>query len=244
MVRAPETIAELPTVVNNTKALAVWVEPNTSNLPSFKIKVLNVSVKPVMAYAFETSTGGQRHLSGINRNLNNTVLIEPGQTIERVIRYPLKPVAASTGETPRAESDLVLTIPSTMFSDGTYEGDPFWSARFRAIQIGQKIQFHHLQNQLDSKYDSIDAFAAAISDYKFYMDEAVFRDFISEFPGLTERQVADLRECVEAAAIETQKAFFTVFSAKRVEFTTNPAGLQAWTKAESGQCQKLLDALP
>jgi hypothetical protein len=244
LVRAPATVAELPDVVNKTKALRVEVEPVVSNLPSFKVRLFNISNKAVMSYCSETSIGTQRHLIGISRNLNGTVLIEPGQFVEKILPYPLKPLPSSTGHTPEPMTGLVLTIQSAIFSDGTYEGDSMPAAKFRAIQIGQKIAVQHILTQLRVAYDSTEAFAAAMSDHTVPMDEAVFKNYLKEFPGLAERDIGQLKEMIEGTAFDAHRDFLRVFTRDQKEFAKNGQGLQNWINAEIELCQRVLDSIP
>ena len=245
LVRAPETVSQLPSIVNKTKSLSVSVEPVSSNIPSFKVRVFNLSTKGVMAYSSETSLNGQKLLTGTSSNRNGTVFIEPGQSAEKILPYPTKPVTTSTGRMPEAQqAELVLTIHTVMFEDGTYEGEAVYAVRYRSGQVGQKIEIQRIVNQLRAKYDTVDAFAADLSDYRFSMDEVVFGAFLKEFPNLSEQDIKDMREIAESEAVNTQRDIFKVFSAQRADFSVNPGTFQVWKDAEIKQCQRLLNSFP
>ncbi len=244
IVRAPATVAELPAIDNKTKSLSVTVEAVTANIPSFKVKIANIGAKPVMAYSWYTSLGDRKHLTGMSRNRNATVLIEPGASVERILPYPVKPTTSTTGERPDTRPDLVFNIRAVMFDDGTYEGEASAAAWFRALQVGQQIQIQHILRQLRAKYDSVDAFAAALSQYEFSMDETAYASYAREFPSVSKQEMGQFRELIESEAIEAQKALVKVFSAKRAEFEADPASLQTWKDAEIQLCQRLLNSFP
>ncbi len=245
LVKAPVTVAILPSVINKSKSLNVTVEPVTANMPSYRVRVSNLSPKGLMAYAFETSSEGRKHLSGISRNLNDTVFIEPGQSAEKIMPYPVQPQTTSTGKMPEArQTDVVFSVLAAIFEDGTYEGDPVRAADIRSIQIGQKIEILRILNQLRGKYDSADAFAADLSDIKFTMDEDAFAAFLNQFPTLKEQDIKRLRETVEFWAVSTRRDISKVFSKQREEFGINLGSFQVWKEAEIKQCERLLNSFP
>jgi hypothetical protein len=65
LVRAPSTVAELPSITNETKSLVVSVEPASSTLPSFKARFVNSSAKQVTGFSYRTSINDETKLIGM-----------------------------------------------------------------------------------------------------------------------------------------------------------------------------------
>ena len=244
VVRAPSTVSELPRVVNRTKSIEVSVEPKDSNLPAFKTVLFNRSSKAVSYLYLETTINGERHLSMWPHNSEGVVLIEPGEEFEQTVRYPLKNITSSTGETPEARSNLVLTVMSVVFADGTYEGDPFSAAQFRGSQLGEKIALSRILNVLRAKYDSTDDLAETISNLNISLDDAVFGKLLTEFQGLSDKEKAGVRIWGEGATRRTQKTFASEFTTQRQLSGISPVSLQTWAKSQIKRYQTWLDALP
>jgi hypothetical protein len=196
LVRAPVTVAEPPAVVNKTKSLQVSVEPFQSSLPTFSLRVLNNSSKPVACFIYYTAIDGARKLSGAHRNEAGGAVIRPGETFERPLRYPMKVSAVSTGEVPPALSNLVLNVTSVVFTDGTYEGDEHAAATYLAGNAGQKAQLRSFLDLIRSKEfaNSETTVQAAISSVNV---DTVLAEFVQKFPTLTPEQKSGLRDAVD-----------------------------------------------
>ena len=246
LVRAPATVADLPAVVNKTMSLQVSVEPNISSLPTFRLKLLNDSTKAVRAFTYETLVDGKQRLTGMPNKPEGGVLIEPGATNEQELRFPLDAKTTSTGEAPAALPDLTVMVTSVVFADGTYEGDLYQAARYRAIVLGERTQLKRILEILrpDTAVTSLDILNAQVSDLTWYVYERTFEAFVKGMGGFNEKMKEDLHEGVELASSSIQRAFVAEFGEKRTSMGDKPAEFQAWLKTAAERYQKWLSALP
>jgi hypothetical protein len=246
LVRAPATVANLPAVINKTRSIQVSVEPNLSTLPTFKLKLLNDSAKPVSAFTYETQIDGRRRLTGVPRGKEGAVFIAPGASYVQEITFPVNPTTTSTGEAPAAVPDLTVMVSSVVFSDGTYEGDTFQAARPRAFFVGEKIQLQRIVGVLSSytPETSLDALNAQVSDLTYYLDEPAFERFAAGIPGLSEKDKDDFHDAAEVSSSDVQRSFVEEFGRKRMSTKDNPAEFQEWIKTSAERYKKWLNALP
>jgi hypothetical protein len=209
IVRAPSTVADLPTVVNKTKSLQVSVAPNQSTIPSFVARVLNNSPKPVAAFSYFTSVEGKRALSGTPRNQTGTILIQPGDTYQLTLRYATKPSSVSTGEMPQAQQNLVFNVTSVVFTDGNYEGDTVQVAIFLAIRLGEKAQLRSFLDRIraNGPLTSESDVEAAVSAINI---DALAAEIINKFPELSPTEKTQISGLVDLGQSLGVKFFRTV----------------------------------
>ena len=205
LVRAPVTTAYIPKVNNGTKSLVVSVEPVVSTLPSYKIRVLNSSSKPVAGFSYNTFLEGRRRYTGMPQQFDGTPLISPGDSYEKVFPYALRTTTQSTGEVPQPIEGLQLNVLAVIFADGTYEGDRIDAARFRGYKIGEKIQLTRVLGLLHSKaaasWDTLAPMADALT-YRVTVSD--IDPLLKDFPGLPEAEVENIRS-VNGAIGKCQK---------------------------------------
>ncbi len=196
LVRAPATVPDPPAVVNKTKSLQVSVEPAQSTIPSFTVRVQNNSPKPVVCFTYNTSIDGVRKVTGAPRNEGGVIVIKPGDTYQRPLRYPMKVSPISTGEVPPPLSNLLLSVTSVIFADGTYEGDAHAAATYLAGNMGEKAQLRSFLDLVRSKEftNSPAEVEAAISSVSV---DTVLAEAGQKFPSLTPEQKAQLRDAVD-----------------------------------------------
>jgi len=242
LVRAPSTVAELPAINNGTKSLVVSVEPALSTLPSFKVKVLNSSQKPVIGFSYRTSIKDQTKLIGMPQDRKGGVLIEPGATYELTLRYALTLMTESTGEVPPAMTGLQLNILSVMFLDGTYEGNRIDAARFRGYKEGEKIQLARIVDLLKSSAASTpESLAIKTNELNYHITTSDLGSLLTEFPGLPEAEIENLRSAAEVSALDIQKDFRKTFGGQQpIDRAVFPDAV----KAATVKCEKWIDFLP
>lgn len=246
LVRAPATVANLPAVINKTRSLQASVAPDSANLPTFQLKLINDSAKAVRAFTYETTVDGRQRLSGMPHQREGGVLIAPGGAHEEKVRISLDATTSSTGEVPAALTNLTIQITSVVFADGTFEGDIYHAARYRAMMLGERTQLKRILEILraDTAAASIDILNAQVSDLTWYVDEPVFEGFVKGIGGLSEKMTEDLHEIVLGASNDLQRNFVAEFGEKRTSLNDKPAEFQAWLKTAAERYQKWLSALP
>jgi hypothetical protein len=247
LVRAPATVASLPAIINKTRSLQVSVAPDPASLPTFQLKLINDSAKAVRAFTYETTADGRQRFSGMPHQRESGVLIAPGGTYEEKIRIALDATTTSVGEVPAAVNNVTVQLTSVIFADGTYEGDIYQAARYRAMMLGEWTQLKRILEILraDTAADTaLDVLYGQVSDLTWYVDEPAFEGFVKEIGGVNEKMKEDLHEIVLGASNDIQRNFVTEFGEKRNSIGDKPAEFQAWLKTAAERYQKWLSALP
>jgi hypothetical protein len=241
LVRASQTVSSLPTIVNKTRSLVVTVEPNSSTVPSFKVKVLNSSAKPVYGFAFNTFSEGRIKLMGLPRGENGSILIEPGATYESKIRYPTKLVRESGGP-PEPMPTAELQILSVVFADGSSEGEDAYIAPLRASQIGTKVQLTRILSLLRSEAatDPL-ALDSKIEKLSIAIDAAAVDPMLNGFKGLSASDQVFARGSAERAAADIHTDFKKTFT--NGSFDSGEAFRDA-VKSAIIKYEALMDSLP
>jgi hypothetical protein len=234
LVRAPATVPDPPAVVNKTRSLQVTVEPFQGSLPSFKTRVQNNSPKPVAAYAYFTSIDGVRKLSGIPQNKEGGVFIKPGDAYELVLRQPIRMTTVSTGEVPPVQPGLVFNVISAIFTDGSYEGDPYGAASYLAVNYAEKAQLRQIADMLKTKGFNLTA-ADAEAASRALTVESIWTEFAAKFPEFTDDQKKSLQGAIHFGKSKALQFFRTGLPDKAS--TTAVADLL-------DKIQKRIDALP
>lgn len=196
LVRAPSTVAEPPAVINKTRSVEVSVEPAQASLPTFVARFLNNSQKPIAALAVHTSIDGARKLSAMPSQEGGGVLIQPGGSYEKRIRYPMKLSNVSTGEVPPAAEGLVLNLTSVIFMDGSYEGDPLPAANYLAVNFGEKEQLRRFVDQVRARASITTSEILAAPTAQIDVD-SLTADFMSKFPVLSAEQKGEVRKAID-----------------------------------------------
>ncbi len=242
LVRAPLTVAQLPTIQNSTRSLNVSVEPVAASLPSFKVKILNSSSKPVLGFAHRTVSDGRTRLIGTPHSRREGNLIEPGQEYDFILPYPTVIVRESIGEAPAAQKVAQLTIDAVVFSDGTYEGDANRAAVVRGFKHGEKVQLSRIVSLLKS---DAAASQATLSVKVERLSSLVSLDDLKpvtiDFPDLSANDLEHARSAAEVAAGDIQGDFKRNFG---IGSKIPPALFNAAVKAAIAKCELLIEALP
>ena len=246
LVIAPATVAELPAIVNKTKSLQVSVAPDAASLPTFQLKLLNNSSKPVRAFTYETMADGRKRLSGMPNKPEGGVLIPSGETYAHSIGVSLESTTTSKGEVPAALKDVTILVTSVIFVDGTSEGDLYQASRYRAFMLGERTQVKRILEFLrsDISTTSMDILNGQVSDMSWYVDEPAFENFVKGIEGVSEKAKDDLHETAEVMSSNVQRDFVAEFGAKRSSLGDKPVEFQAWLKSAAERYQKWLNALP
>jgi hypothetical protein len=242
LVRAPSTAAYMPKVNNSTRSLVVSVEPVVSNLPTYKIRVLNNSAKAVAGFSYNTWLEGRRRFTGMPQQFDGTPLITVGNSYEKEFPYALKTTTESTGEVPQPIEGLELNILAVIFADGTFEGDRVEAARFRGYKLGEKIQLTRILELLRSKSAvSRELLGPKVDELNYKITLADVTPLLTEFQALPDAEAENMRSAAEASASRIQKDLAGTFGSGKA---INSAVFAAAVNAAIAKCQKWLDSLP
>lgn len=229
IVRVTPAVSELPTVQNKTKSLQVTaIEPNFSTLPTYKLRALNNSSKPVSAFTYETLIENRNRFSGMPQNQHGEHLIEPGETFIKEMSSPLEYKQPEEGQVPKQASKPVIVVTSVIFADGSYEGDAFRAAQFRAYTLGRKSQVRQIirlieSSEMNFSQFSFGKFAEQSAKLATKIDEGEFGALLKQFPSFNESQTADLREGVEGASDDIKKEFISGTARNREDLESDAA---------------------
>jgi len=241
VVRVAPSATVLPSVINKTNSLQVTgVEPNFSTLPTFKLRLLNTSDKAVSAFAFETLVNNQKKLSGMPQSERGAVLIEAGETFEKVIPNPVQNVKMPDGSVPAVQPNQTIVITMVVFADGSYEGDPITAASFRGFQTGRKSALKQIINLLQPAAQP-ENLAKQISNLQIAVEEPNFAALLKEFPAFSEKEKERLRISVEVAANGIKRDFSREFEAAQ---NLKPEEYRVWLTETKESFQKWLTELP
>lgn len=204
VVKVTPTVSILPVALNKTASLQITsIEPNYSTLPSFKVNLLNASIKPVLAFTFEMRINGQKGLSGIRHCKYEKTLIDAGNSYKFFVSNDFRDVKLSDGEIPQVKNNQTIVISSVVFEDGTFEGDQLDAARYLALLFGRQLQMQRMmplvQQTADNKSD-LTLFGKQISNLSVSIDENAFGEFLKNFADLSESEKSRLRTAAEVAS--------------------------------------------
>lgn len=241
VVRVAPSATVLPSVINKTNSLQVTgVEPNFSTLPTFKLRLLNTSDKAVSAFAFETLVNNQKKLSGMPQSERGAVLIEAGETFEKVIPNPVQNVKMPDGSVPAVQPNQTIVITMVVFADGSYEGDVITAASFRGFSAGRKSVLNQIINLLQPTVQP-ENLAKQILNLQIVVDEPNFTALLKEFPALSEKEKERLRVSVEVAANGVKRDFLREFEKAQ---NLKPEEYRVWLTETKESFQKWLTKLP
>lgn len=242
LVRAPTTVAALPTVINSTRSLVVTVEAVAAALPSFRVKVTNSSSKPVLGIAYVTMADGRRRNIAAPRGRNGNSLIDVSQTFEFTMPYPLKAVRGAVSEGPVPETGAELKIQSAVFSDGSYEGEAGPAARILGAKLGEKVQLNRILSLLrsDAAADK-ETLSAKVEALSQSITEEDFGSILRTFPDLNAGERDFARSAAEVSANEVQVNFKKNFG-KAGLIPVNK--FNDAVKAAILTCEKVIASLP
>jgi len=141
MVRVVPTMTSLPIVENKTQSVRISIDPKTSTLPSFTVRLVNDSAKAIWAVPWHTEAGGRRRGSAMAQGRFGNALIEPNG--EHLITVPAQ-----------ADEQVKFVIEAAVFEDGSVEGDAGAAATFRAFTHGRRTALERIVPILRSQLES------------------------------------------------------------------------------------------
>lgn len=248
VVRLMPAAANLPTVENKTDSLPViGIEPNYSTLPSFKVRIQNLSNKSVSAFTQEVQIAGRRMLSSMPQGREGRALIAPGAVYELILTGASRTIKTADGEKPEAQSNQTFVIRAVVFEDGTFEGDAIEAARFRGFTLGRKLQLEQIierfNKALQGKENLLEQISAEISSLNVKPDQAAFDGLLKEFPDFTETERAGLQISVEVAMQSVKKDTLDEIALRLKSKTSDENAPRAWLNAMKERYQSWLARL-
>lgn len=237
-------VSALPEIENKTASLTVAeIQPVNSEIPSYKIIVINNSEKAVSAISFQIDVGGHKRYSGVPQGVDSLPLLKPGEKLERILPDFSADVQDEQGKILAGDSNQKLTISAVVFTDNSFEGDAIQAARFLAVKRGRKIQTERIialleQNAgADSTLGDFRKRAEKLGD----IDDRQFEDFSNDFAALPDDENLLLRDVMNAAARGVKKEFI----ADLKNFTENRENAKisenrAWFNKNARKYQSLL----
>ncbi|HJR06011.1 MAG TPA: hypothetical protein VJ842_01845 [Pyrinomonadaceae bacterium] len=198
----PTAEAAPPYVESRTSALElVGVEAREASLPSYVVRLRNVSGKDIAALHVDYYTGKQ---PSTNRpqHPQNLPLIKAGEVFELNASGGDGGELTADGYTPRALRKVV--IATVVFMDGTFEGEPLAAAEHHALRHGRKLQITRaltlLRNALKapdaSEPSAVAHFKSQVAALGEEIEPQVVEQLAAKFPSLGERDRETLGESI------------------------------------------------
>jgi hypothetical protein len=210
LARVTPSVADLPAIINKTNSLSiVSIEPVFSTLPSFKVRIQNLSNKNVKALFTEVTVEGRTAFTGMPQGREAEALIDAGETYDLIMRNAQKSVKTDHGYKTELQQNQTLFIRSAIFDDGSFEGDARPAAQFRSFVLGRKLQLKAIIRLLDealTSEKSLKQLETEITNLPVQPDQAAFKTLTDVFPGFSEKEKSDLRTGVEIAMQGVKKS--------------------------------------
>ena len=102
---------------------------------------------------------------------------------------------------------MTLVIETVVFEDGSYEGNAFNAARFRAFSVGDKLWLEKtvpIWQSFSSDKSEFSKLAEKIPLLSDEPDETAYLELLKDFPMLSDKEKSDLRISIQVA-IKTSK---------------------------------------
>lgn len=179
MVAVEPSIANIPLVVNETKALSVEVSHTIATLPTFVATITNSSKKTVAAFVWHTMAGKKMLVSGMEHDNYARPIISPGRIYERTV--PIEERDTDAG-------DVTFNIGAVLFTDGSYEGDLQAAANIKSFWYSRKDILSKIIPVLRAAVDAAPArpnpseLIAKIESDKRDVAPETLAEFAREFP--------------------------------------------------------------
>lgn len=251
LVRVTPRSVPLPSVTNNTSSVQVLnVQPVDSTFPAYKLTLLNTSNKNISALFVDMFLDGRRRTSSMPHNQDGAPLIPAGETYEFRRQLNNVALAASQGYAPETPPNQAVVITTAVFEDGTYEGDAYSAAKFRAFSLGDKKQLEQLVSLYQKALESTDSNVGIVLDnlrsqvnaLRVEAGGTAFKKLLSDFASLPENERASLKDAVELTMFEWKKVALKEIDEFRKE-QTSEEGARAWLSERRDRFQKRLDHL-
>jgi hypothetical protein len=186
----------LPTVVNMTTSVEVLsLEANHTTLPSFKLKLRNLSTKNIRALDVRLMVSNRVRLSSQRHDKENRTLIEAGGVYETDVSGVREARSTPDGYVPGQPPEQSILINTAVFEDGTYEGEAKPATEIRARDVGKKIQVARIAALLKKSFEAREKDARAallklkteVSALSVDIDPRALDALVSAFPALNEK---------------------------------------------------------
>jgi len=142
VVRVNDAAASQPEVRNRTESIVVTKVEATLVPTPYRISLRNLSHKSVLALELNTYSGEQMLFLKWPQGTWEHPLIEPGGTHEEDLWSAGRGQATSYGYVP--EQSTSIEVSTVVFTDGTYEGEPYLAAVTKAQTVGSKTQLRRV----------------------------------------------------------------------------------------------------
>ena len=218
LVEIPLTVGPLPTVENKTHSLMVQLEAMEWTVPSFRARFVNISAKPIAAFAIGTRFNGRDSTVALRFDPVRKPLIMPGSSYEIVV--PLKIFRRPAGVELSS-----LIVNSVVFDDGTFEGEKTDASRYRATLFGDKHRLSLLIPILRAAFEEwnsldLNPLISAIDNGTNAVDEDFIKRNLSFYAALDEKAKENWRIPIEIGSLQVKRR--TIDALREIQtFTKN-----------------------
>ena len=124
----------------------VGVEVENKPIPAYRIKFRNLTAKSVSALSVRVVNGP----SSLFQGKEGRPLIEPGGILEEYLPV-VKAVQGGDSITPGSSAVNTIVVSSTVFDDGTYDGDVDPACSMEAFNVGRAVWLRTVLSLLDQQ---------------------------------------------------------------------------------------------
>jgi len=152
IVSVAPSLAYPVSVVCASGQLDVRVDPVAPDLPAYRVTVVNLSPRALMAFNYEMYRGDEK-IAGGRRKMDRNEILAPSQG-EHVFELPAAGRAAADRDDARAWPAMdQFVVTSVLWDDGMVEGDPELGISERALAAGRALQIARILDLLRKTAD-------------------------------------------------------------------------------------------
>ena len=127
----------------------VSIRPNSSAMPSVQMVLRNVSVKPVYSVEVVTVRDGIKRLLYQPQGKEGEALMTPGETFELKMVLESRAIVTANSYQPQQLPNQTIQIGTSVFTDGSYEGNYDYAMGSVGVKKGRKIQLARVIDLLE-----------------------------------------------------------------------------------------------
>ncbi len=236
-------------VANKTHSVEVIsAETRTEKTAHVRLVLKNHSRQKVMSLKLQILKDGRWISMAWPLGVEGRALIEPGARYEA--SFPLGGGVESPGGYVPLLPDSIQ-VASALFSDGSYEGEIEPAAKSAAHYAGYRIQLARLLGLIRRALRASEAKdPKALSDFRekvraleSEMDAATIGEAFDAFPGLEERQRAEVESAIEVAMSWLRRDVMVVLDQLEKRDAGDGAYFRAWLKGRRDTFEQWLERL-
>ena len=245
IVKISAVTAVKPVVINDTSSLEV-TKVVLSQIPvGYRLTLKNLSERPVRAIKVETLSGVSQTSSASRQGSWDRPLIDSQGSYEMLVHSSssyFRQVAPNEYEP--SQSDRIR-ISALLFTDWTYEGEPFLAASGMAQTVGERLQILRVLKLIESALANtgvtVQELKAAAGKLQLGVSSSDLLPLKDKFPTLNNLEVHEIQSAVYGCrTVKTD----LIADLDKLPDVTSDAVFQNWLGQEKTKYERWLSSLP